>query len=64
MEEIIRMIQMGASVYLHREDVIRLIKKVCERAESLNAKRDLQALVEALEGGDFDLPPLEGGNNG
>ena len=54
MEEIIRMIQLGSDVYLHKEDIINLIEKVMERAETLSARVDLKSLITLIEGGEWD----------
>jgi hypothetical protein len=46
---------MNGELYLHRDDVINLIDKLCKKAESLSAKQDLKSLAQSLAGGKFDL---------
>jgi hypothetical protein len=51
MEKIIRMFNMGTEIYLNRDDVLALIKDQRKRADSLNAKNELDCLIKALSEG-------------
>ena len=55
-EIIIRIAKLSPSddVYLHKDDVIGLLKKEVAFAESMNAKTQLLALIETLENGTHD----------
>jgi hypothetical protein len=48
MDKIIRMVKINGTIYLHKEDVVSLIKEAVKNTSSLNAKSSMKGLAEDL----------------
>lgn len=51
MEKVIQMVMIRGEAYINRIDTIALLKEMVKKAESLNAKNDLECVISMLSEG-------------
>ncbi len=59
MVEDIRMFMKNGEIYLHRDDVIKLIEKVSAKPRSLSSRECLKEVILALDCGQLDMTSIK-----
>jgi len=54
MEKIVRMVMFRGKIYLHRDDVVDLIRQAVQKAETLDGRESLKALADSFVDGMFE----------